>query len=392
MASTGLPVDRFISKIRQEAKNLREVGKRIDDEEMSSVLLMGLSDDFHVISTRLQEEDQDNFTFIAERVNDYAVDNGLENKIIKSGSKKASNGDGDAAYLICNRYLQGNCKYGDKCKFKHENRSGTVKKDSGDKKSSENQKKSKDKASVTCFNCGKTGHYKSECKSQKKKDKAMAVKEKESESEDDDVLAAVISIGPKVLSMMKDKATTKSQMWGLDSCASRHLTNDFNDLEPESIEDVEDMEMMVGNSEMIKISKRGSVRIQQDGPVLKLQEVYYTPQLPMKLISVGLLTKAGLDMTTECKKGQAEIRKGDKLILTAELRNGIFILQPKILKSKDAKENRNRTEKVTNENSAEGKVRKVSARVTSGRILQPKSPGDQESKVLTGLFLPIQQG
>ena len=58
MESTGLPVDRFIARIRQEAKSLREAGKTIEEEDMSSlsVLLMGLSSQLHVVASRLQEQ------------------------------------------------------------------------------------------------------------------------------------------------------------------------------------------------------------------------------------------------------------------------------------------------------------------------------------------------
>ena len=268
METTGLPVDRFISKIREVAKSLRESGRAIPEKDMCSVLLMGLLKDFHVVADALQNKKNVNFTTICERVLKYAKDNNLELKTFKPAKKMS-----DAAYItVCRHYQNGTCKFGEKCKYAHLESEA-----SGDlTQKSEKAKK------IKCYNCGEAGHYKKDCKAPKK-ETAMSIKD-DDESEfykkmKKDLLCSVVEAEPKKQGL--SKKNEEQQFWGLDSNAAEHLTNNIEDFMPETIQDVK-KEMMVGNSNMLKLTKKGSIRLQQeDGPAVRLVEAFYSPELPM---------------------------------------------------------------------------------------------------------------
>ena len=325
MESTGLPVDRFIALIQQEAKNLREKNKQILEEDMSSVLLMGLSPDFHVIATRLREENQDDFTYIAERVKNYAMDNNLQTKVVK-GAKGKGAGDVVFAMGVCEAYLKGKCKYGDKCRYTHkaidEEEAGNL-----------TQKKKEKK----CYNCGKSGHFAKACKAPKQKNKnaAKAQGENEEESSEENLVATVLSMESTTLAMIKAKTEDTKDLWGLDTCATEHLTNNEADFEPESVEEV-NKNMLVGNSGLLKLIKKGSIKLKQGGgPMLTLKTAYLAPDLPRKLLSVGLLSKAGMSLTINDEA--AEICKGKKKVFTGERSGNIFVIRAATISNTPAK-------------------------------------------------------
>ena len=145
-----------------------EHGKTIDDEEMSSVLLLGLTNDFHVIASQLEDADQSNFDYIATKITRYAIKNKLQNKFSKKIS--GNNTGEDVAYNVCGHFLKGKCKYGEKCYKEHPER-GANKADAKDSKNKEDakdkkavDKNKKDDEGLTCFRCNKKGHIAKNCR------------------------------------------------------------------------------------------------------------------------------------------------------------------------------------------------------------------------------------
>ena len=50
MEGTGLTVDKFVERIKKDAKSIRDGGDAISEKQMSTVLVKGLLKDFKIIS------------------------------------------------------------------------------------------------------------------------------------------------------------------------------------------------------------------------------------------------------------------------------------------------------------------------------------------------------
>ena len=64
MESEGLPVDRFIAKIRRTASMLKAMGREVRPEECTAVMLKGLLREFHAVRTSLRRDDPTQFEAI----------------------------------------------------------------------------------------------------------------------------------------------------------------------------------------------------------------------------------------------------------------------------------------------------------------------------------------
>ena len=129
-----------------------------------------------------------------------------------------------------------------------------------------------------------------------------------------------------VVEAANDKvAPTKDSRWCLDTGSSRTMTNDLNDIEPSSRVKVE-KQMTVGNSAVMQLTISGKSRMKQDGNkhAISLSEILYAPDAPMKLMSLGLLNRAGFDFTTTGDIGK--VTKAGKLAFITRLRGNMWII------------------------------------------------------------------
>ena len=104
------------------------------------------------------------------------------------------------------------------------------------------------------------------------------------------------------------------------------MTNDESDFEPGSVVDVE-LEMQVGDGNIMKLTKMGVIRVKQgkEGKIVRLKEGYLAPMLPIKLLSLGVLIKAGFEFRTEGSVGY--LSKAGKDAFKATLKSGIWIIR-----------------------------------------------------------------
>ena len=114
----------------------------------------------------------------------------------------------------------GECKYGESCRFKHVVKPKT-------------SPKEKDKE---CFKCGKTGHWYKECKAKIhpavkpfKKNAVAAVTEKEDDDDSDKEQSKDKGINYNLPFLLSASTDHSKNVFGIDSFASSHLTNDRND-------------------------------------------------------------------------------------------------------------------------------------------------------------------
>ncbi|KAA8549201.1 hypothetical protein F0562_000885 [Nyssa sinensis] len=136
-------------------------------------------------------------------------------------------------------------------------------------------KQSFDKATVECFNCHKLGHFQWECPS----------KEKEAnyaETQEEMLLMAYVDM---------NKAN-KEDMWFLDLGCSNHMCGKkeyFSDFDGSFRDSVK-----LGNNSSMVVTGKGNVRLQVNGIVQIITEVFYMPELKNNLLSIGQLQEKRL--------------------------------------------------------------------------------------------------
>lgn len=84
----------------------------------------------------------------------------------------------------------------------------------------------------------------------------------------------------------------REELWFLDSGCSNHMTGNkewFSDLEEDFNRTVK-----LGNDTRMSVVGKGNVKVQVNGVVQVIHEVYYVPELRNNLLSLGHLQESGL--------------------------------------------------------------------------------------------------
>ena len=160
-------------------------------------------------------------------------------------------------------------------------------KPSGWRSKSIGRSKSPRKSLRKCWKCGKTGHYKKDCKSKKVEkpkgsDSTSSIEEKTSNEEGGDFYLASTS------------THVDHDVWLIDSGASYHMTPHrewFSEYEKYDGGDV-----FLGYDSTSKIMGCGRVKsLLKDGRIRTLPGVLHIPKLARSLISISKLDDAGVD-------------------------------------------------------------------------------------------------
>jgi hypothetical protein len=178
-------------------------------------------------------------------------------------------------------------------------------KPSGGRSKSTGRSKSPGKSLRKCWKCGKTGHYKKDCKSKKVEkpkgsDSTSSTEEKTSTEEGGDVYLA--STGTHA----------DRDVWLIDSGASYHMTPHrewFSEYEKYDGGDV-----FLGDDSTTKIMGRGRVKLLlKYGRIRTLPGVLHIPKLARSLISVSKLDDAGVD--TVFGKNTCKMVRGEMVLM-----------------------------------------------------------------------------
>jgi hypothetical protein len=159
------------------------------------------------------------------------------------------------------------------------------------------KKSKKDKKDVQCYNCGKMGHYKNECRSKKKS------------SEDKDESYVAFHAG-------SSQECKEGSMWVIDSGASNHMCSDktmFSELRKPA---TERYVSVAKAGTKLKILGIGTVNIklEVDDQVIqaKLEDTLLVEDLARNLFSVSAVTKRG--MKVEIGQDGCKIKKQGKTV------------------------------------------------------------------------------
>ena len=234
-------------------------------------------------------------------------------------------------------FLKGKCKYGEKCFKEHPDR-GTSKNNAKDSQNKEEakDKKAADKSKtdgdgLTCFRCNQKGHIAKNCRVKIKGVAAPVIGEdgeshesSESESEKDDVNFAAPVIRSSILSTNRVNEVIGDTIFGLDTCASSHITNNYDDFIPGTVKRVR-KSLTVGNSGSLDATAVGRVKLSQGHGTSITISMLYAPDSPIKLISMGQLVKKGFKLEHEGSEGT--ISKNGLIILKAIFSKNIMIVK-----------------------------------------------------------------
>uniref|UniRef100_A0A803KZS8 CCHC-type domain-containing protein n=1 Tax=Chenopodium quinoa TaxID=63459 RepID=A0A803KZS8_CHEQI len=133
---------------------------------------------------------------------------------------------------------------------------------------------------VECWNCGKIGHYKNQCKGTPKGKEVKAEANVTSTGEGDDALICSLK--------------SKEESWVLDSGASFHATSNKNFFEKYVHRNLG--QVYLGDDQPCDIVGQGNVKIKLNGSAWELKDVKHVPDLRKNLISVGQLAREDSDM------------------------------------------------------------------------------------------------
>ena len=369
----GLDVDAFAAAIKLETAKIRDIGLMMDETVMSATFINGLLPDFHVIKAQLSDETiLGNFDLIVSKVSNYAKNTGLSNKKVKA--KRVDNMalqlEQKKSQTECHSFRDtGECKYGESCRFKHVVKPKT-------------SPKEKDKE---CFKCGKTGHWYKECKAKIhpavkpfKKNAVAAVTEKEDDDDSDKEQSKDKGINYNLPFLLSASSDHSKNVFGIDSFASSHLTNDRNDFIDGSIRSVK-IDFTIGSGGEITVCEQGDVLISQgtSGHTIKLSNVGFFPGLPFKLISGGRLFEAGFQIEHSKRPSKMNICKDGVKVLKACVRNNVLIVEDVTILSKKGSCMAAKSQGVEGEVKEKGADKSVPF---PKKVFEESQPLDQSSK------------
>ena len=134
------------------------------------------------------------------------------------------------------------------------------------KSKSKGRSKSPGKSKVICWNCGKPGHIRKDCKEEKKKKKKKFDSDSESDKEDGDAFIAALA------------THAGNDAWLIDSGASFHMTSNRDWFS--EYEGFNGGKVYLGDDSPLDIVGRGKVRIRfSDGRIKRINGVLHIPGL-----------------------------------------------------------------------------------------------------------------
>ena len=177
------------------------------------------------------------------------------------------------------------------------------------------KRKTKQRPDVECYNCGKKGHYKRDCRSPKKSEEA----------------ARTATATEFIFAAHPRGKETSPKSWLLDSGASAHMVariDQLTDVQPIATPTI----VVLGDGRELRATHKGQAKI---SPRTTLKDVLYVPGLQENLLSVSMVgSKKGAKVVIE--NGICKVMIGNEVAIVAVRQDGVFRVHAKSAGAIDA--------------------------------------------------------
>jgi hypothetical protein len=348
MGCSGVPM----GLVRRANGDARNAIKRLDEKyaRQDSASLMELLQEFTGCKLESTSVDPDAWFLKLDGINeklrniqdDYAkkdyeikahllgnLPEGYEDVETKCGGNEASMTVEDIEREISNKWKRSHKKQADK---KAENSKNMAMTAEGDKKGG--GRKFTKKFKGRCRKCGKQGHKKSECRSDKKgvcfncgEDGHFAKdcpkpKKNDEDKKSSEGTGMFVGMAHHV-SKKSDGEDLADDMYLLDSGANVHVVRSGGNLvDPATNRQT----VKIGNGTTMESSKSGTMYLKSDDSLLKLEDTLVVPGFAKNIISVGRLIKAGNKVYTEGTSMIIENPHGGKITVEQDEETCLYYL------------------------------------------------------------------
>ncbi|BBG97486.1 hypothetical protein Prudu_006629 [Prunus dulcis] len=279
----GASVAQHLNELNTVTTQLSSVGIEFDEEVRALILLSSLPESWNATVTAVSSSSGSNkLTF-----------DDVRDLVLSEEIRRRESGESVKRKKFNQRNGRGRSNYRGRSKDR--------------RSKSRNPNNSHSSKTVECWNCGKIGHYKNQCKSASKDHEAKAEANVTSTSGGDDALICSLE--------------SNEESWVLDSGASFHATSQkqfFERYVPGNLGKV-----YLGNDQPCAIIGKGVVKIKLNGSVWELKDVRHIPDLRKNLISVGQLASEGY--TTIFHGDDWKISKGAMMVARGKKNGTLFM-------------------------------------------------------------------
>uniref|UniRef100_A0A803LV23 Retrovirus-related Pol polyprotein from transposon TNT 1-94-like beta-barrel domain-containing protein n=1 Tax=Chenopodium quinoa TaxID=63459 RepID=A0A803LV23_CHEQI len=263
--SEGGSVAQHLNELNSVTTQLSSVEIKFDDEVLALILLSSLPDSWNATVTAVR---------ISSGNNKLKFDD-VRDLVLSEEIRRRESGESSSSSVLHTE------SRGRNLIRRNERGRSNYRGQSRDRRSkSRNPNNFQNSKTVECWNYGKIGHYKNQCKGTPKGKEVKAEANVTSTGEGDDALICSLE--------------SKEESWVLDSGASFHATSNKNFFGKYVHRNLG--QVYLGDDQPCDIVGQGNVKIKLNGSAWELKDVKHVPDLRKNLISVGQLAREGSDM------------------------------------------------------------------------------------------------